>query len=77
MNNNEAPAGELNPAAAVEAAADAGAVEAAGEPVVEAAAPAVTEDAAIQGINSLDDIKRVLEAVLLSSAGPLTLAVVV
>lgn len=77
MNNNEAPAGELNPAAAVEAAAGthaAGEVEAAGEPIVEAIAPAVTEDAAIQGINSLDDIKRVLEAVLLSSAGPLTLA---
>ncbi|MEW5891741.1 MAG: SMC-Scp complex subunit ScpB [Pseudomonadota bacterium] len=32
------------------------------------------EENTIAGVNSLDDVKRVLEAVLLSSAGPLTLA---
>lgn len=73
--NNEAQAGGLNPEAAADANV-ADAPEAVGEPIVAEAAPgeAVTEDSAIQGINSLDDIKRVLEAVLLSSAGPLTLA---
>ncbi|NWG87822.1 MAG: SMC-Scp complex subunit ScpB [Hydrogenophilaceae bacterium] len=38
------------------------------------AGQALSEDETIPGINSLDDIKRVLEAVLLASAGPLTLA---
>lgn len=73
--NNEAQAGELKPEDAADANV-ADAPEAVGEPIVAEAAPAeaVTEDSAIQGINSLGDIKRVLEAVLLSSAGPLTLA---
>lgn len=45
------------------------------EPAAEAAAQeAVSEEDTIPGVNSLDDIKRVLEAVLLASAGPLTLA---
>jgi segregation and condensation protein B len=47
--------------------------ETAAEPA-QAAGEAVSEESAIPGVNSLDDIKRVLEAVLLASAGPLTLA---
>ncbi len=48
------------------------------QPVAEAEAAeqsaALSEEDAIPGVNSLDDIKRVLEAVLLASAGPLTVA---
>ena len=52
------------------------AAEAVTEEAPAAAEPpqALAEEDAIAGLNSLDDIKRVLEAVLLSSAGPLTLA---
>ena len=48
------------------------------QPTAESAPPEqaepLSEENAIPGVNSLDEIKRVLEAVLLSSAGPLTLA---
>lgn len=45
------------------------------EPIEAAESPqALAEDDTIAGVNSLDDIKRVLEAVLLASAGPLTVA---
>ncbi|TCS71565.1 segregation and condensation protein B [Sulfuritortus calidifontis] len=57
---------------AVEAGAEA--EQSAAEVVSTEQPAAVSEEDAIPGLNSLDDIKRVLEAVLLSSAGPLTLA---
>lgn len=74
--NSEAEAAEPN--AETEVAIEA--AEVVNEPEVVAAEAAPTapktqaEEDVIVGLNSLDDVKRVLEAVLLASAGPLTVA---